>query len=773
MSGAIVNHLWQSTLVVAVVGLLTLVLRKNGAHIRHALWLAASIKFLIPLSLLAALATQLGAHHTSAIDSTATARVVQQITQPFDLSGPSANASDGARARRSTASSAEASSSVTALSFMRANASSILVAIWACGLIAVLIRWLVRWLGIRAAVRSAVPLPIDAPIPVMSVASYLEPGVVGIVRPTLLLPHGITQHLTPTELQAILAHELCHLRRHDNLTAAIHMLVEALFWFYPLVWWLGARLVAERERACDEAVLSGGNDPRIYAESILKVCRFYVASPVPCVSGVTGANLKQRIENIMTNRMAPALSFAKRALLAGVFGVLTLALYEATGSSAHAAVASAPSDKVLVLRDIPSWNRKPDFENVLQTLGLPTDVKPSAEMASVDLAKYNVVIIPGAQWETTFYKNFAASAAAFERYVSNGGTLVVELNGAEREGITLPGGPSMVMHGSMDNLITVPDHPILTPFAGKPRIFANMASHGYLTDVPAGALVLATEMKTGQVSGDMSKPTFIEYAYGKGHVIAAAQCFHDQDGSGRGALMPTLLKYAAARSWMAAASVPASSIAKAPPARVKVDPATLDRFVGHYQVGTIARILQVRRDGERLLTRMNARPEVEIFPDGNGQFFAKNWDMHYRFETGAEGEAPQVVMHQSGRDTTGQRMDSALAQQTLAALDARIHDNLPIPGSEAALRQHLAEVRAGNPDYERMSPELAAAVRVQLAGFRRQLDSKGSLQDVQFNKVEPDGSDLYDVRFEKGPARFWVALAPNGTIVGLRGNMSP
>ena len=48
------------------------------------------------------------------------------------------------------------------------------------------------------------------------------------------------------------------------------MLVEALFWFFPLVWWLGARLNTERERACDEAVLADGNDPQMYAAGILK-----------------------------------------------------------------------------------------------------------------------------------------------------------------------------------------------------------------------------------------------------------------------------------------------------------------------------------------------------------------------------------------------------------------------------------------------------------------------------------------------------------------------
>ncbi len=144
-------------------------------------------------------------------------------------------------------------------------------------------------------------------------------------RPVLLLPAGITGYLTPPQLEAVLAHELCHVRRRDNLLGSIHMMVEAVFWFHPLVWWIGARLLEERERACDEAVLSLGGEPRVYAEGILNVCRFYVESPLACVSGVTGSNLNKRIEVIMTNRILLRLNFAKKAVLA-VAGITALAV---------------------------------------------------------------------------------------------------------------------------------------------------------------------------------------------------------------------------------------------------------------------------------------------------------------------------------------------------------------------------------------------------------------------------------------------------------------
>jgi bla regulator protein BlaR1 len=120
-----------------------------------------------------------------------------------------------------------------------------------------------------------------------------------------------------------------HVRRRDNLSAAIHMAVEALFWFHPLVWWLGARLVEERERACDEEVVELGSEREIYAESILKVCEFCVESPLACVSGVTGADLKKRMVHIMNASVARKLDLSRKLLLsaAGLLAVVMLIFF--------------------------------------------------------------------------------------------------------------------------------------------------------------------------------------------------------------------------------------------------------------------------------------------------------------------------------------------------------------------------------------------------------------------------------------------------------------
>jgi uncharacterized protein (TIGR03435 family) len=159
-------------------------------------------------------------------------------------------------------------------------------------------------------------LALLAEVPVLSSPLLIEPGIFGIFRPVLVLPQGIEGRLTQAQLDAIIAHEICHVRRRDNLTAAIHMLVEALFWFHPAVWWIKSRLLEEREQACDEVVLQSGNEANVYAESILNVCKFCIESPLACVAGVAGPDLKRRIVRIMTGKSARNLDLGRKLLIA-------------------------------------------------------------------------------------------------------------------------------------------------------------------------------------------------------------------------------------------------------------------------------------------------------------------------------------------------------------------------------------------------------------------------------------------------------------------------
>ena len=307
------NHLWLSTIFAVAAGLLSLALRKQRAHVRYWVWLAASVKFLIPFSWLVAIGTHLAWSTGFGATSNHRLRVAVDV-----ISG--------------------VNSSVLIPDLTRLF--PLLVGVWFCGLVAVLFRWCVQWRRMSHIAREAVTVPagrvvtalaetermlgIRRPTPVLLSKAFVEPGVFGIACPVLIWPEGLSQRLADAELEAILTHEVRHLQRRDNLTAAIHMLVEAVFWFHPLAWWLGRRLIEERELACDEGVLELGNQPRAYAEGILKVCEFCLMSPLPCMSGVASGDLKKRMISIMTIRVRQELGFGKKVLLS-VLGLASLA----------------------------------------------------------------------------------------------------------------------------------------------------------------------------------------------------------------------------------------------------------------------------------------------------------------------------------------------------------------------------------------------------------------------------------------------------------------
>ncbi|HET9831311.1 MAG TPA: M56 family metallopeptidase, partial [Vicinamibacterales bacterium] len=161
--------------------------------------------------------------------------------------------------------------------------------------------------------------------------------------------------------------------------AVVHLLAQAAFWFHPMVWWIGARLVDERERACDEAVLDAGSERHSYAESILTTCRLFAESPLPCVSGVTGADLKKRIEHIMTSDVRSRLNMWKKGLLAAagsaalavpfVIGVVrvqpALAQAGGTGNAAFDVTSVKPNNSGSgMIRMLPAANGGWQAENV-------------------------------------------------------------------------------------------------------------------------------------------------------------------------------------------------------------------------------------------------------------------------------------------------------------------------------------------------------------------------------------------------------------------------
>ncbi len=277
MMRAVIDHLWQSTLFCAVIWLITLALRESAAALRHRLWMLASLKFLVPFSALyfigavAGLPTPVESQPIFAGAVEAAAPVIS----PALALGP-ATAGPGLLA-------------------------PLLAAAWALGVAWLALAWLRGWRMAAYLSRAARPAPGALP-DVHVTDADVEPSVARVFRPVVLLPAALLGRLTRPQLEAVLAHEREHIERHDNLLANLHRLVETLFWFHPLAWFIGRHLQEERELACDEAVLAGGHDPGDYAGGILAVCRHCVTARRPYVAAALAGDVTARIRHILRSR---------------------------------------------------------------------------------------------------------------------------------------------------------------------------------------------------------------------------------------------------------------------------------------------------------------------------------------------------------------------------------------------------------------------------------------------------------------------------------------
>jgi bla regulator protein blaR1 len=371
VGAAVANHLWQSSLFGGAAWLTVLQLRRNRAHVRYAIWMAASVKFLIPFSLLIDLGGFLRKpQHAPLSLQTTLASAMSVAGQPFS----------GLPTHPTNAHSLP--------EHFTMPLPEVCAGVWVCGIVMVLLIWCTRWRKIYRLLHRAVPVnsgrefellrrletlaKVRGHIPMLRSADMMEPGIFGIFHPLMLWPDRLSDRLENEHIEGILAHELVHVRRHDNLTATIHMLVEVVFWFHPMVWWIESRMLQERERACDEAVVHLAGRPEVYAEGLLKACRFCAESPLICVSGITGADLRDRIVRIMTEHLVQKMDFSRKLLL-GAVAFVSLAIPVALGLSTKLDTATTLSF------NSPSQFEKPATTNK----GTAVDPAPQLAIASI------------------------------------------------------------------------------------------------------------------------------------------------------------------------------------------------------------------------------------------------------------------------------------------------------------------------------------------------------------------------------------------------------
>jgi TonB family protein len=322
------NHLWQATLLAVAVWIASIWLR--DARSRHVVWLMAFAKFILPSAALFPLAQQIGLNLSwparPEITAVSDAEVLLQIAEPV----------------------AQAEAGVSH-DWIYCG----LTALWLAGAAICLARWgwrrrrlavvalagekietgreaeMLRDLKSRLNVRRQVGLVVSS--------GFTEPVVWRALRPLILLPQGLAEHLSDGEIESVLKHELFHVKRLDNLLSSLQMFLCCLFWFHPLVWLIDRKLIEERELMCDERVILSGAAPESYAASLWKVVQFGFGWPVGGVSRATGSNLKRRIKFMLNADHRSKSSAASRALAGITFAALialaaSMALFSRDGA---------------------------------------------------------------------------------------------------------------------------------------------------------------------------------------------------------------------------------------------------------------------------------------------------------------------------------------------------------------------------------------------------------------------------------------------------------
>ena len=198
-----------------------------------------------------------------------------------------------------------------------------------------------------------------------------------------------------------------------------------------------------------------------------------------------------------------------------------------------------------------------------------------------------------------------------------------------------------------------------------------------------------------------------------------------------------------------------------------------DGYVGYYRAEGGA-IMAIKRDGQRLVTRILGQPEVEAVPSGPAEFFAKAVNARITFDTDAHGRATAVTWHQNNRDVPASRISDVAGKQMDDALSARVRSQTPHPGSEPALRRLFAGFRAGKPVYELMAPALAQATRQQFDTVSKSTADFGEIQSIEFRGVGNNGWDVFYVKHAHALVTWRIFMAPDdGAVQGLLFHTGP
>lgn len=311
LSNTLVHSLWQGLILAAVTGLIVLFTRKHSAVMRYNLLISALALFAV--GVVVTFAMQMSEFKPVATDAVTTINnVTANAAIQIDTPTPAQNFTD------------------SLFSYLNQHHNTI-VLVWFLIICAKSIQLLVGLIGVRRLKHTKVnQVTVDWYNRLQQLAHSLEikkriellesglakvPMVIGALKPVILMPIGLLAALSIEEVEAILVHELAHIKRRDYLVNLLQSLMEIVFFFNPAVLWISQLIKAERENCCDDMVLSQRSNKVSYIRALISCEEYQAAVPAYAMSFAGDkATLMSRVKRMVSNRNHTLNLFEKTVL---------------------------------------------------------------------------------------------------------------------------------------------------------------------------------------------------------------------------------------------------------------------------------------------------------------------------------------------------------------------------------------------------------------------------------------------------------------------------
>jgi uncharacterized protein (TIGR03435 family) len=386
---ALLHFLWQGSLLALTLWVVKTITPISAARVRYAA--AGFIMLMMPVALLVTLSQEFRNESpvsASAVNRGAIAQAPSESTGALIAAVPA----DGPESRLPGG----------------------MVCIWALGVLLLSLRATGGWMRAQRLKRRVLAaktgledmmtrlkrrLDVSAPVRLCASAMVQVPTVIGWIRPCILLPVTTITGLSESQLEAILAHELAHIRRHDYLVNLLQTAIETVLFYHPAVWWVGRQMRIEREHCCDDIAVAVCGNAIEYAGALAELEQIRGRTPEPALAA-TGGELLARIRRLLGRQ--PSGDLGSRSL-----GAAAAALVLAVLIAGAPAVAQQPAFTVTSVKPDVSGAPGPQY-----SMGPTFTVKRATLKDLVKLAYFveDFRILGGPGWINSARYNIEAKA---------------------------------------------------------------------------------------------------------------------------------------------------------------------------------------------------------------------------------------------------------------------------------------------------------------------------------------------------------------------------